>query len=30
MTDEPEDFDVEGAVNGYRSIIDHLEAATSP
>ena len=29
-TDESEGFDVEGAVKDYRSIIEHLEAATSP
>jgi hypothetical protein len=27
MSGEPEDFDVEGAVNDYRSITDNLEAA---
>jgi hypothetical protein len=30
MTNEPEDFDVEGAVSDYRSIIENLEAATTP
>jgi hypothetical protein len=29
-SDEPENFDVEGAVNDYRSIMENLDAATSP
>jgi hypothetical protein len=30
MTEEPYNFDVEGAVNDYRSIMENLEAATRP
>jgi hypothetical protein len=30
QTDEPEAFDVEGAVRDYRLIIDHLNATTIP